>query len=243
MNVSLFVTCLTDMFFPEVGEAVVGLLRRQGVSVDFPTAQTCCGQPAWNSGHHAEARALAAHFIDTFEASEYILTPSGSCAAMVRYYYPQIFQWDDKAAKRARAVVDRVYEFSEFFVKVLGVSDVGARFPARAVYHPSCHMSRELGVRDEPLTMLQHVRGLELVEMPRPDLCCGFGGAFAVKLPEISTAMADEKCGHVAATRADVLVGADGGCLMQLGGRMGRIGMPVRAMHLAELLWEGVQRS
>lgn len=241
MKVSLFVTCLTDMFFPEVGVAVVNLLQRQGVEVEFPEAQTCCGQPAWNSGYQQEARALAAHFLDTFEGSEYVVTPSGSCAAMVRSYYPQVFQGDPVQYRRACALSERVYEFSQFLVTVLGVRDVGARFPARAVYHSSCHMTRELGVRDEPLELLQHVRELELVEMPRADLCCGFGGAFAVKLPEISTAMADEKCGHIASTRADLLVGSDGGCLMQLGGRMDRVGMPVRSLHLAQLLWEGVQ--
>jgi L-lactate dehydrogenase complex protein LldE len=241
VQVSLFVTCLTDTFFPEVGEAVVQLLRRAGVRVDFPEAQTCCGQPAWNSGHHVEARALAAHFLDTFENSEYIVTPSGSCGGMVRYYYPQMFRHDPNAFARATAISERVYEFSEFMVKVLGVRDVGARLKARAVYHSSCHMSRELDVKEEPLELLRHVRDLELVEMPRADLCCGFGGAFSVKLPEISTAMADEKCGHVDTTKADLLVSSDGGCLMQLGGRMERVGMNVRPIHLAQLLWEGVQ--
>lgn len=241
MRVSLFITCLTDLFFPEAGEAVVGLLRRHGVGVDFPQRQTCCGQPAWNSGHREEARALAEHFIDTFEASEYIATPSGSCAAMVRAYYPQLFIDDPAAYQRVTAVTERVYEFSQFMVNVLGVSDVGARYKAKAVYHSSCHMSRELGVTDEPLTMLGQVRDLELVAMPRADLCCGFGGAFSVKLPEISTAMADEKCGHIASTGASLLVASDGGCLMQLGGRMERVGMEVRSIHLAELLWQGVQ--
>lgn len=240
IQVSLFVTCLTDTFFPEVGEAVFHLLSREGVRVDFPDGQTCCGQPAWNSGHHDEARALAEHFLNTFEHSQYIVTPSGSCAGMVRYYYPQMFKHDRAAFARASAICDRVYEFSEFMVKVLGVRDVGARVKGRAVYHTSCHMSRELGVKEEPLELLRHVRDLELVEMPRADLCCGFGGAFSVKLPEISTAMADEKCGHVATTKADLLVSSDGGCLMQLGGRMERVGMPVRPVHLAQLLWEGV---
>lgn len=241
MKASLFITCLADTFFPEVGEAMYHLLKRHGVTLDFPEGQTCCGQPAWNSGHHDEARALANHFLNTFERSEYIITPSGSCGGMIRYYYPQMFKDDKAAFKRACAISERVYEFSEFMVKVLGVKDVGARVKARAVYHTSCHMSRELGVTEEPLEMLRHVRDLELVDMPRPDLCCGFGGAFSVKLPEISTAMADEKCGYIAATKADLLVGSDAGCLMQLAGRMERVGMPVRAVHLAQLLWEGVQ--
>jgi len=239
MRVSLFVTCLTDLFFPATGEAVVRLLRRLGVEVDFPAAQTCCGQPAWNSGHHPEARRLAEHFLATFRDSEHIVTPSGSCAGMVRYYYPQLFAGDPAV----REVASRVYELSEFLVKVLGVRDVGARFPARAVYHSSCHMTRELGVREEPLELLRHVRGLELVDVPRPDLCCGFGGAFSVKLPEVSTAMADEKCGYLGAAQPDLLIGSDGGCLMQLGGRLDRLRLPIRTMHLAEVLWEGVSRA
>ncbi|HEY3365397.1 MAG TPA: (Fe-S)-binding protein [Symbiobacteriaceae bacterium] len=243
MKVSLFVTCLADHFFPEVGEAVVHLLRRHGVSVDFPAGQTCCGQPAWNTGEQETARAMAAHYIRTFENSEYVVMPSGSCGGHIRYYYPQMFKDDKAMFAKAVAVSEKSYEFTEFMVKVLGVTDVGARFKAKATYHSSCHMTRELGVRDEPLAMLRAVRDLELVDMPRADLCCGFGGAFSVKMPEISTAMADEKLGHVASTKADVLVGADGACLMHMAGRAERIGMNVRTMHIAQLLWEGVQKA
>lgn len=242
MKASLFITCLSDMFFPEVGEAVVRLLRRHGVTVDFSADQTCCGQPAYNSGYVDEARTLARRFLEVFEGSEYVVCPSGSCAGMVRSYYPELFKDDPVWAGRAAAVAGRVYEFSEFLVKVVGVEDVGATFNARATYHASCHMSRELGVRDEPLRLLNHVRGLELVPMERTDLCCGFGGSFAVKLPDISRAMADEKLEHVAATRAEVLVGSDAGCLMHLGGRLQRLGQNVRTLHLAQLLWEGVSR-
>lgn len=241
MRVSLFVTCLADHFYPEVGEAMVRLLRRQGVAVDFPPDQTCCGQPSWNMGHQDEARAFARHYMKTFARSEYVVMPSGSCAGHVRYFYPKMFQEDPALYREACAIADRTFEFTQFMVNVLGVRDVGARFKAKAVYHNNCHMSRELGVREEPLEMLRHVRDLELVEMPRADLCCGFGGAFSVKMPEVSTAMADEKLGFIASTKADLLVSCDGGCLMHLGGRMEKVGMKMRTMHLAELLWEGVQ--
>jgi L-lactate dehydrogenase complex protein LldE len=241
LNVSLFVTCLADHFYPEVGEAVVRLLRRHGVTVDFPANQTCCGQPAWNTGLVDEAKGFALNYMDVFENSEYIVMPSGSCAGHVRYFYPQMFKEDPVLFKRASAIADRTYEFSEFFVKVLGVVDLGARYKARAVFHNNCHMQRELGVKEEPLQLLRHVRDLELVENPRPDLCCGFGGAFSVKMPEISTAMADEKLGTFAPLKPDLLVSCDGGCLMHMGGRAARTGFQVRTMHLAELLWEGVQ--
>jgi len=243
LRVSLFVTCLADHFYPEVGEAVVHLLRRHGVSVDFPAGQTCCGQPAWNTGHQDEAKAFALQYLKTFENSEYIVMPSGSCAGHVRYFYPQMFKNDKEFFKPICDIADRTYEFSEFMVKVLGLKDIGATYKAKAVYHNNCHMNRELGVRDEPLELLRHVRGLELVDNPRPELCCGFGGAFSVKMPEISTAMADEKIGTLASTQADLLISADGGCLMHMGGRMGRTGVQMRPIHLAQLLWEGVQKK
>jgi len=241
VKVDLFVTCLIDHFYPKVGEAVVHLLRRHGVEVEFPPEQTCCGQPWWNMGHLDEARDFARHYMKTFARSEYIVMPSGSCAGHVRYFYPKMFPEGSDLWREACSVAERTYEFSEFMVKVLGVADVGACFPATAVYHNSCHMARELGAGDEPLAMLRAVADLELVAMPRADLCCGFGGGFSVKMPEISTAMADEKLHYIAATGADVLVSCDVGCLMHLGGRMEKTGMPVRPMHLAELLWEGVQ--
>ncbi|MGE5672259.1 MAG: (Fe-S)-binding protein [Mycobacterium leprae] len=242
MRVSLFITCLVDHFYPEAGEAMVHLLRRQGVEVAFPAGQTCCGQPVWNTGQHEEARALARHFIEVFEDSEYIVAPSGSCVGHVRYYYPQMFLDDESWRRRAEAVASRTYEFTQFLAGKMGVVDVGASFPARAVYHNGCHMTRELRVTEEPVKLLQHVRDLEVIPMDRQDLCCGFGGAFAVKLPEISTAMADEKLHHLSETKADLLIGTDAGCLMQLAGRAQRLGLNLRVMHLAEVLWQGVQR-
>lgn len=234
MKVSLFVTCLTDLFFPNTGEAMVGLLRRQGVRVDFPPGQTCCGQPAFNGGFHDEARQMAAQWVKAFSGSEYIVTPSGSCAAMVRNYYPELLP-------EAKAVSERTFEFSQFMVDVLGVEDVGARFPARVAYHHSCHMMRELKLMRQPLTLLRHVRDLDLIEVPQHELCCGFGGSFAVKMPEISEAMVCDKVAAVASTGADVLVASDNSCLMNIGGRISREQRPIRVMHLADLLWEGVQ--
>lgn len=234
MRVSLFITCLSDLFFPETGEAIVRLLKRQGVQVAFPADQTCCGQPAFNSGFRDEARRMARQWLKAFRGAEYIITPSGSCAAMVRTYYPGLLP--DSAE-----LASRTYEFSQFLVDVLKVEDLGAEFKARAAYHHSCHMSRELGIFHQPLTLLRHVKGLELVEVPRQDLCCGFGGAFAVKMPEISEAMVSDKVAAVASTKAEILVGSDSSCIMNIAGRITREGRPIRVMHLAELLWEGVR--
>lgn len=234
MRVSLFITCLADMFFPNTGEAVVRLLKRHGAQVDFPPEQTCCGQPAYNGGFHGEARQMARQWLKAFRNAEYVVTPSGSCAAMVRQYYPELLP-------EAKEIAARTYEFSQFMVDVLKVEDVGAEFKARATFHQSCHMSRELGVIHQPLTLLKHVKGLELIDLPRQELCCGFGGSFSVKMPEISEAMVTDKVAAVASTHADILVGADSSCIMNIAGRISREGRPIRAMHLAELLWEGVK--
>lgn len=239
MRVALFISCLADHFSPAAGEAVARLLRRHGVRVEFPPGQTCCGQAFWSSGCRPEALALAEHFLDTFDGYDHVVTPSGSCAAMVRYSYPELFR-DHPRQAEAQALAGRVFEFSQYCVEVLGVTDVGARMQARATFHTSCHMARELGVTEPPLRMLRAVAGLELVEMERTDLCCGFGGSFAVRMPEISAAMANEKLALVAATRAELLVSCDTGCLMHLGGRARRLGLPLRPVHLAELLWAGV---
>lgn len=244
MKASLFITCLGDMLFPEVGEAMVHLLRRQGVTLDFPPGQTCCGQPAWNMGHQEEAKEMARQWINTFERSEYIVSPSGSCVGHVRHFYPQMFENEPEMYKKAKSVAERTFEFTQFFVNVLGVTDVGARYKARAVFHSSCHMTRELGVRDEPFEMLKQVRDLDLVEMPRKDLCCGFGGGFSVKIPELSTEMVDQKIKYIQSTNADLLLGADGACLMNIAGRMERLGINnIKVMHIAELLWKGVKQA
>lgn len=234
MRVSLFITCLSDMFFPNVGEAVVRLLKRHGVQVDFPEDQTCCGQPAYNGGFHDEARQMAKQWIKAFRNSEYIVTPSGSCAAMVRSHYPELLP-------EAADIASRTYEFTQFLVDVLKVEDVGAQFSGKAAYHHSCHMSRDLGIYHQPLALLRNVKGLELVQVPRQELCCGFGGTFSVKMPEISEAMVCDKVSAVVSTGADILVGSDTSCIMNIGGRINREGRPIRVMHTAELLWEGVK--
>lgn len=230
-----------DNFFPDVGEAVVRLLNRQGVYVDFPPQQTCCGQPAFNSGYVDDARAAAGTLLDAFRDADYVVSPSGSCSGMVHHYFPNLFAGDPALAREAEALRHKTFEFSQFLVDVLGVTDVGARFDHAVTYHPSCHGARLLGVADEPLRLLQSVRGLRFVELPQAQDCCGFGGTFAVKMSEISTAMVDEKARHVVETEAEVLVGTDAGCLMNIGGRLRRMGRPVRVMHLAELLWEGIR--
>lgn len=238
MRVSLFATCLVDMFAPEVGVSAVRLLRRLGCDVDFPSGQTCCGQPAWNSGHRAEAERMAACTVRAFAGSEYVVAPSGSCAGMIRGVYPTLFADEPELQAEARALASRTYELSEFLVHVMQVDlrTLGARFPATVAYHTSCHMTRELGVREEPLALLDQIEGLERRELERADLCCGFGGTFSVKMPEVAVAMADDKLADAAATGAEYLVGADLACLMHLEGRLRRLGGSMRVLHLAQLL-------
>jgi len=243
VKVDLFVTCLCDLFYPDVGEAVVRVLRRLGCRVGFPPDQTCCGQPAFNSGFTEQARAVARRLIEAFSAGEEegtpIVAPSGSCAAMVRQHFPRLFAGDPRWEERALRFAGRVTELSEFIVGRLGVDDLGGRFGAGleavAAYHRSCHMSRGLGVVEEPLRLLRSIRGLEVVDLPDAEDCCGFGGTFAVKMPAISTAMADRKLDAVAASGAALLVGSDLGCLMHLGGRLRRLGRPVQVMHTAQV--------
>jgi len=235
MRVSLLVTCLVDAFYPQVGQSTVRVLERLGVAVDFPERQTCCGQPAFNSGFHEEARAVAASLLDAFAGSEYVVGPSGSCVAMVRHYLPKLFAGTAREAE-ARALAERTYELCEFLVRKLGVVDVGARFPARVVYHASCHATRGLGLREEPLTLLRHVKDLELVDLPYAEDCCGFGGTFAVKFAALSADMGRAKAAHAAETGAEVLTGTDMSCLMHLDGILRRQGSSLRVMHIAEIL-------
>lgn len=235
MKVSLFVTCLVDTFYPQVGVSTVRLLRRLGVDVDFPTEQTCCGQPAFNSGYADDARAAAAQLIHAFRESEWVVGPSGSCVSMIRHYYPTLFE-EHPLQAQALEFAQKTYELSQFVVEVLGLTDLGGSFDGVATYHTSCHMTRGLGVREAPLALLSHVRGLELIDLPLAEECCGFGGTFAVKMSGLSTAMADDKLENVRKTGAQYLVGADMACLMHLGGRLETRGMPVKVMHLAELL-------
>ena len=236
MRVSLFVTCLVDQFFPEVGEAMVTLLRRLGVEVSFPAGQTCCGQMAFNHGFRRLARKVARHFISAFEGDGPIVTPSGSCAAMVKVFYPELFRDEPRWLDRAENLSSRVYELSQFLVGVLGVEDLGAADPVRVTYHDSCHLLRELGIREEPRRLIRAVKGVEWVEMERSEACCGFGGTFSIKLPHISEAILQEKVGNIQASGADIVVANDAGCLMHIAGALSRQRIPVRTLHIAELL-------
>ncbi|MFC4778659.1 (Fe-S)-binding protein [Paenibacillus sp. GCM10023252] len=238
MKVSLFITCLSDAIYPRVGEAMVRVLAKYGVELHFPKVQTCCGQPAYNSGYWKEARESARTILDAFEDSDFVLSPSGSCTGMI-HHYPKLFEQDAVMLERSERLQAKSYEFTQFLVRVLGVKDVGAIFPHKVTYHPSCHGSRILGVKDEPLQLMQHVRGLELVPLPWAEDCCGFGGTFAVKMADISGAMVTEKVDHVLETEAEVLVGLDMACLMNIAGNLHYRSKPVRVMHLAELLAEG----
>ncbi|MET9498760.1 (Fe-S)-binding protein [Streptomyces sp. NPDC006552] len=248
MRVALFLTCVNDTLYPDTGRAVVKLLTRLGVEVDFPAAQTCCGQAHYNTGYRHQAEPLARHFSDVFGsglasgAYDAVVTPSGSCAAMVRELYPRM-------GERARAegrgsalattlapVVPKTYELTEFLVDVLKVTDVGAYYPHTVTYHPTCHGLRSLGLGDRPTQLLRSVRGLELVELPGAEECCGFGGTFAVKNPDVSAAMGADKIRNAEATGADVLCAADNSCLMHLGGTMSRLRTELRPVHIAEIL-------
>lgn len=236
MKVSLFITCLVDQFFPEVGMGIVSVLRRLGVQVDFPAAQTCCGQPAFNSGFSSEARDLAKRFISIFEHSEYVVAPSGSCASMVRVFYKELFREEPDWHGRAESLASRTYEFTEFVVNVLGVEDVGAVYQGKVALHQSCHLLRELNVRTEPQRLLNSVKGIELVELERAEACCGFGGLFSIKYPHISGGILQDKIESVEKSGADLIVASDVGCLMHIAGGLSRQGIATRTMHIAELL-------
>jgi L-lactate dehydrogenase complex protein LldE len=243
VKASLFITCLVDNFYPNVGVAMARILSRYGVTLDFPSNQTCCGQPAFNSGYIDEAKSVALSWLDAFEHADYVISPSGSCTGMVHHYYPKLFEGDPMLAARAEQLSRKTYEFTQYLVSVLGVTDLGAVFPHKVTYHPSCHGSRLLGVKDEPLRLLENVRNLQFIDLPYANDCCGFGGTFAVKMPDISTAMVSEKVGHVLDTGAEVLVGTDMGCLMNIGGRLRHQNQPMRVMHIAQLLDEGIQNA
>jgi len=239
MKASLFITCLVDQFFPEVGMSVVTVLRKLGVEVDFPAEQTCCGQPAFNSGFSAEARDLAKRFIRIFENSEYVVAPSGSCTSMVRVFYPELFKDDPDWHKRAESLASRTYEFTEFLVNVLKVEDVGAVHRGKVALHQSCHLLRELNVRTEPQRLLRAVKGIELVELERSDACCGFGGLFSIKYPHISGGILQDKIDCIEKSGADVVVASDVGCLMHIGGGLSRQCSQTKTLHIAELLAKG----
>lgn len=235
MKVTLFATCLVDMFQGDVGKATVEVLERLGCEIDFPEAQICCGQPAYNSGYVEETKPAMKRMIEAFEHAEYVVSPSGSCAYFFKEY-PHIFKDDKEWGPRAQALADKTYEFTQFIVEVLGVEDVGARLEGKVTYHTSCHMTRLLGVKEPPMKLLKNVKGLEYVDLPFKDKCCGFGGTFSVKMPDISQEMVNEKVEKVEETGADYLVGADAACLMNIGGRINREGKPIKVLHIAQVL-------
>ncbi len=238
MRISLFITCFNDTIFPRTGRAVVTLLERLGHSVDFPVEQTCCGQMHFNTGYQREAIPLVRNFVEVFADAEVVVSPSASCVGMIRDLYPRAAELaeDQQLADAVRALTPRVFELSEFLVNVLGVEDVGAYYPHRVTYHPTCHSLRMLKVGDAPLRLLRAVRGIDLVALPNDDQCCGFGGTFAVKNADTSMAMLGDKLRCVLDTRAEFCAAADNSCLMHIGGALHRQRAGVGTVHLAEIL-------
>jgi L-lactate dehydrogenase complex protein LldE len=235
-RIGLFVTCLVDMLRPSVGFAAVKLLEDAGCEVEAPPKQTCCGQPAYNSGDREAAAALARAVIEVFSGYDYVVAPSGSCAGMMKKHYPGLFAGDPVMEARAQAFAAKVHELTSFLTDVLGVTSVNAEFPARAVYHDSCSCLREMGVFAQPRTLLRSVKGLKLADMEDTETCCGFGGVFSVKFPDISEALAAQKAARAAESGADVILGADLGCLMNIAGRISRESRAMEARHVAEAL-------
>ncbi|AWI32599.1 (Fe-S)-binding protein [Streptomyces sp. ICN441] len=242
MRVALFVTCVNDTLFPRTGRAVVRLLERLGVEVDFPPGQTCCGQPQYNSGYRHQAEPLVRRHAAAFDGYDHVVTPSASCAAMVRDGHPRIGARaaaegrGRELAEAAAASAPRTYELTEFLVDVLGVTDVGAYYPYTVTYHPTCHGLRMLGLGDRPRRLLEHVAGLELRELEGAEECCGFGGTFALKNAAVSAAMGADKARHISATGARAVCAVDNSCLMHIGGVLARLDSPVRPVHIAEIL-------
>jgi len=241
LQVSLFITCYNDTLFPETGKAVVKVLERLGHTVDFPAGQTCCGQMHWNTGYQAEALPLVGRFVAQFRHAEAVVVPSSSCVAMMRDHYPKMAEeiGDRKLIAEVQELLPRVYEFSEFLTKRLGLKDVGAYYPHRVTYHASCHGLRNLGLGDGPLNLLRSVKGIDLVEIESPEQCCGFGGTFAVKNADVSSAMLAEKTTAVLNTGAEACTACDNSCLMHIQGALHRQRTGVRTVHLAEVLAGG----
>jgi L-lactate dehydrogenase complex protein LldE len=236
VRAALMITCLGDVLFPEVGVAIVRLLRRLGVEVDVPEGQTCCGMPLYNSGYHHDAALVAARTVRLFEEAPHVVVPSGSCAWMLRAEYPGLLAHDPALRAAAESLARRTRELSQFIVEVLGVTAIDSPFAGRVTYHDSCHLLRGLGESRAPRTLLRGLRGVELVELPGADECCGFGGSFSVRLPEVSTAILDKKLANVESTGARCVVACDAGCLLQMGGGLSRRDSTVRALHLAQVL-------
>ena len=233
---ALFATCIVDEFYPQVGVSVVRVLRRLGVDLSYPPDQTCCGQPLYNSGFTHQAQQLARRVLTSFSGSQYVVVPSGSCSAMIKVFYQDLFRDDPATLEQVRQLAPRVYEFSQFLVDVLDVQDVEAGHSGSVTYHPSCHLLREMEVRDQPRMLLNSVGGLELQDLPQAEVCCGFGGTFAIKYPHISEEMLADKINSVHASGAETLVSCDMGCLMHIEGGLSRRDSPVRVRHLAQLL-------
>ncbi|MBI5250638.1 MAG: (Fe-S)-binding protein [Desulfomonile tiedjei] len=240
MRVKLLGTCLVDTFFPDAGEAVVKLLRYFGVDVVYPKDQTCCGKPPNSAGYVDEARHAARHFISVFQGDEPIVIPSGSCASMVKIHYPELFENDPVMKEKAENTARRAYELTQFLVHVLKAHESGLRAQGRITYHASCQLTRELGVREEPLLLLGSLQGSEFVHLAHADRCCGFGGTFMGKLPEVSMAIADEKAETIIRTKADTVTGCDLGCLMNIKDALKRAGSEVQVKHIAEVIAEGL---
>lgn len=235
-RVGLFVTCLVDLIRPSIGFAAVKLLTDAGCDVEVPAGQTCCGQPAYNSGDHASTEVLARQTIAAFEGCDYIVAPSGSCAGMLKTHYPKLLAADAEWKPRAVAFAAKVYELVSFLVDVRGVTSVDAALDRRVTYHDSCSGLRELGIREQPRKLLATVKGLQLTELKDADVCCGFGGTFSVKYPDISNAIVERKTQNIAATEADLLLAGDLGCLLNMAGKMSREGRKISARHVAEVL-------
>lgn len=245
MKISLFITCFNDTLFPQAGRATVQLLERLGHTVDFPEEQTCCGQMHYNTGYQREALTLIRRFVQVFSSAEVIVAPSASCVGTVREVYPLAAQWfnDPQLLADVQALAPRVYELTEFLVYRLGLEDVGAYYPHRVTYHPTCHSLRSLHIGDAPLRLLRAVRGIDLVTLPGAEECCGFGGTFAIKNADTSLAMLNDKLRNVLQTGAEVCAAADNSCLMHIGGALHRQRAGVRTMHIAEILASTEQRS
>lgn len=244
-RVSLFVTCIVDMIYPQTGMSVVEILEHLGVEVDFPASQTCCGQPGFNSGYRNEARQVARHFLEAFSDSEVIVSPSGSCTAMVRHEYPALFAGDPEWEERALRAASITWEFTEFLVDGLGITDLGLKLPQaqRLAIHDACHGMRLLGLHDQARSLLGNVENAELVELREGDVCCGFGGLFSVKMPNVSGAMLQKKVDNIEASEADAIVTGDASCLTQMNGGLSRQNKTRRVRHIADVLAEGLKKD
>jgi L-lactate dehydrogenase complex protein LldE len=235
-RVALFATCIVDQVYPEIAEATVAVLERLGVEVHFPAGQTCCGQPAFNAGYRKDARVMAARTLDVLRDAGDVVLPSGSCTTMIRKFYPELFADDPMRHAETIDLAGRTYELTEYLVDVLGVTDVGAAFPASFTIHDSCHALRELGIKRQPRALPAEVDGAQLTELPKAERCCGFGGLFAVKMGPVSEAMAADKAADITATGADHAIAVDASCMMQINGRLSREGARCRALHIAQVL-------